>query len=64
MIGKAMTEQGMQPLRNGHQDFLTYDQEYDDKWTLRIGDQISIYMDTDNGYAFMSAYGIENFNAR
>jgi hypothetical protein len=66
VIEKAMTEQGLKPVQIGgsQHDFLTSDKEFDDTWALKFGDQISIYMDTETGYAFMCANGIEGYNQR
>ena len=60
-----MTEQGLKvPTAFSKADGFLSQSKHDDTWALSIGDQISLYMDTDSGYAFMSAGGIENYNAR
>jgi hypothetical protein len=58
-----MNEQGMKPLQvNTVPNNLAG--KNDESMVLRIGDQISLYVDTEKGYAFMSASGIVNYNAR
>lgn len=63
IVEKVMNEQGMKPLQINTVPHNLAGKN-DESMVLRIGDQISLYVDTEKGYAFMSASGIVNYNAR